>query len=177
MVLAHRFAYSTKFGPIPSGMSVLHRCDNRPCCNPDHLFLGTQADNVADMMHKKRNRQPKGSSQALSKITEAQAEEIRALRGQMTQADIGTLYGIAQCTVSKIQRGTSWVAEGASRRGHLKGRWPKGDDHGRSKLTQEKADQIRALKGQKTQAELSEMFGISPSVVSFIHTNRSWVRT
>ena len=53
-VLAHRFAWIRANGPIPDGMDVLHRCDNPPCCNPEHLFLGTRADNAKDMIAKGR---------------------------------------------------------------------------------------------------------------------------
>lgn len=52
--LAHRLAWTLKHGPIPDGLNVLHRCDNPPCCNTDHLFLGTQSDNGRDMAAKDR---------------------------------------------------------------------------------------------------------------------------
>ena len=55
---AHRYAYELWVGPIPTGMCVLHKCDNRGCCNPEHLFLGTQADNIHDMHRKGRG--PRG---------------------------------------------------------------------------------------------------------------------
>lgn len=55
-ILAHRHAYQLTYGPIPSGMDVCHRCDNPPCCRPDHLFLGTHAENMADMVAKGRAR-------------------------------------------------------------------------------------------------------------------------
>lgn len=51
---AHRLAWTFSNGPIPSGLLVLHRCDNPPCCNPKHLFVGTSADNTADMIAKGR---------------------------------------------------------------------------------------------------------------------------
>ena len=53
---AHRLVWELTYGPVPKGAGVCHTCDNPPCCNPDHLFLGTQKDNVADMLHKGRGR-------------------------------------------------------------------------------------------------------------------------
>lgn len=55
---AHRYAWELFRGPIPAGLNVLHRCDNRPCCNPAHLFLGTQKENIDDMHRKGRG--PRG---------------------------------------------------------------------------------------------------------------------
>ena len=55
---AHRVAWELTNGPIPKGLNVLHRCDNPVCVRPSHLFLGTQADNIADMVSKGRNRSP-----------------------------------------------------------------------------------------------------------------------
>jgi hypothetical protein len=58
---SHRAAWKLTHGPIPDGLQVLHRCDNPPCCNPAHLFLGTQQDNIADM-HKKGRYRKKGQA-------------------------------------------------------------------------------------------------------------------
>jgi len=75
---AHRVAWELHYGPIPQNMQVLHRCDNPPCCNPDHLFLGTQADNVADMIAKKRGRMPGlfGEATVQAKLSRKQARQI-----------------------------------------------------------------------------------------------------
>ncbi len=56
-IKAHRVSYEIYIGPIPSGMDICHRCDNPPCTNPSHLFPGTAADNMADMIQKGRQRQ------------------------------------------------------------------------------------------------------------------------
>jgi hypothetical protein len=56
---AHRLAWVLTFGPIPDGLQVLHRCDNPPCVNPYHLFLGTNGENINDRVAKGRSRQPR----------------------------------------------------------------------------------------------------------------------
>jgi hypothetical protein len=78
---AHRIAWILTNGPIPFGLWVLHRCDNRPCCRPDHLFLGTCADNVADMIAKGRHLttgRVRSHRQATAKLSEDQVAMIRS---------------------------------------------------------------------------------------------------
>lgn len=106
-VMAHRFAYELLVGPIPDGLFVLHRCDNPPCVNPDHLFLGTQKDNLDDMTQKGRRRwaDNRGSRNGNAKLSDAQVEEIRSLYPACTQQQIADRFGIGQTYVSALARG------------------------------------------------------------------------
>lgn len=103
-VIAPREAYRLGVGPIPSGLFVLHRCDNPPCVRPSHLFVGTQKDNAQDAI--KKGRFVRGSRNGGSKITEAQAVAIRVDR--RTQMEIAAAYGISQSNVSLIKLGKHW---------------------------------------------------------------------
>lgn len=107
--LAHRVSWQIHFGEIPDDLQVLHKCDNRRCVNPHHLFLGTNADNVADKMAKGRYSCGKGESHYGAKLTEAQVLEIRDLFAQgIARAEIGQRFGITQSHVSGIVLRKSW---------------------------------------------------------------------
>lgn len=110
--LAHRTIFEHMHGSIPSGLVVMHVCDNRRCVNPDHLRLGTQADNVQDMMQKCRHvsvGQP-GSSNPAAKLNERSVEEIRKLysNGGITMERIAKRFGVCQATVSTIVNYKRW---------------------------------------------------------------------
>lgn len=110
LVLAHRWAYEHFVGPIPEGLSVLHRCDNPPCVNPAHLWLGTKADNNADRSIKGRDAHPQGEQNGRSKLTEDDVREIRRRYSQGEyQRVIAADYGLGQTTVSGIVRSVSWA--------------------------------------------------------------------
>lgn len=111
-VLAHRLAYELAFGEIPDNEKVLHRCDNRACVNPEHLFIGSQADNVADMMAKGRKHTLSGESHPGAKLTQEQVEEIRRRykAGGITQAQLAKEYGVLQPAISAAIRGHTWKA-------------------------------------------------------------------
>ena len=116
VVLAHRFAMAERVGwPELEGKSVMHTCDNPPCINPDHLRIGTHAENMADMTAKGRrwmggrngndSNLARGAAHYLAKVT---AEQVTAIRADTRrQADIAADYGITQSTVSKIKRRTT----------------------------------------------------------------------
>lgn len=88
-------------------MFVCHRCDNPPCINPDHLFLGTNYDNVADKLKKGRHRTIRGSDRTDAKLTEADVLEIRAASG-ISQQKLAEKYGVHQVLISKIKKGERW---------------------------------------------------------------------
>ncbi len=104
---AHRVAYELMVGPIPEGLYVLHRCDNRLCINPTHLFLGTHQDNIADCVAK--GRQARGEKQGFSKLT---ADDIIAIRRRCqdgeSQRSIAEEFGVCQQSISNILRGVLW---------------------------------------------------------------------
>lgn len=108
---AHRASYEIHKGDIPAGVCVLHKCDNPKCVNPDHLFLGTKADNAADMNAKNRQARQKGSKHGRSKLTDLQVEEIRELHslGNYTQRYLGRLFGVSYQQVSRIVNNKRWI--------------------------------------------------------------------
>jgi len=114
--LAHRLAWELTYGPIQTGLCVCHRCDNPPCVNPSHLFLGTRADNMADSSRKGRSgarthpeRIPRGSRSGLAKLVESDIVEIRrALESGETCKAIAARYGVAKTTIDWIKRGQTW---------------------------------------------------------------------
>lgn len=106
---AHRSSYEVFCGPIPKGLNVCHSCDVPACINPSHLFLGTQQENMADMVRKKRRSKSNnisGSTHHQAKLTEAQIVEIRA--SPKKQRDIALEYGLAQSTVGAIRTRKTW---------------------------------------------------------------------
>ncbi|MGO4763838.1 HNH endonuclease signature motif containing protein [Cupriavidus campinensis] len=105
---AHRASYEIHKGPIPDGFCVLHACDNPQCVNPDHLSLGSLADNNADMRRKGRHAHAETSGHA--KITAAIAAHIRAEYKPYinTYRALGQQYGIAMETVRDIIKGYTW---------------------------------------------------------------------
>lgn len=107
---AHRASWDAAYGEVPAGMHVLHRCDNRLCIRPDHLFLGTNLDNVNDMMSK--GRQAAKERHPAARLTMAQVEEIRRRYTFRHPSDGGTAlaaeFGVSKSHVSGIIHNRFW---------------------------------------------------------------------
>lgn len=120
--MAHRLSWEHHRGPIPDGMNVCHRCDNPPCVNPDHLFLGTQADNLKDMTEKGRRAKPydrHGEKNPKATMTRETAELIRKLywtdrtrpkqkSAPYTSKALAARFGVTRNAVRAIARGVNW---------------------------------------------------------------------
>jgi len=92
----HRFVYTMVNGPIPPGICVCHSCDNPPCCNPKHLFLGTNKENSQDMVRKGRVNGPKGIRNRNARFTDEQIVEIKSkyIPHVVTAEQVGLEYGM-----------------------------------------------------------------------------------
>jgi hypothetical protein len=109
---AHRYSWELHFGEIPEGMYVLHKCDNRGCVNPEHLFLGTQKENIQDMVNK--GRAPinalRGTESPKAKLTADQVREIRKLYENPTYGfrKIAKMFGVSKHSISLIVKKESY---------------------------------------------------------------------
>jgi hypothetical protein len=106
-VMAHRLAFEIFKGPVPDGLCVCHRCDVPLCVNPEHLWLGTSADNNRDRMVKGRGGDLKGEGNGRSVLSEQEAAEV--LRSPLPQKALAEKYGVSISTISEIKRGRKWA--------------------------------------------------------------------
>src|SRR3990167_8959811 len=113
---AHRISWELHNGEIPKGLHVIHKCDNPPCVNPDHLWLGTHQDNMRDRSKKGRtsrhigNLDLGGEKHGSSKLKEKQVIEIRNLgkTGIYIQKELADLFGVHQTTINNILNNKYW---------------------------------------------------------------------
>lgn len=107
---AHRVSYMLHCEEIPDGMHVLHACDVRHCVNPQHLWLGTDADNQADKVKKGRDNPPRGERNHTSKLT---SEQVRQIKVRLARGDPGAPlareYGVSKHAVWSIKHGFTWA--------------------------------------------------------------------
>lgn len=173
---AHRVALELSGVDVPTGAHVLHSCDNPPCCNPTHLRIGSNTENIADM--RSRARDIKGSQSHLAKLTEADSVEIRRLyaSGTMLQREIALRFGVNQVQVSRAIRGKTWkhtvtkpwVAPD-------KKKSPRGRENARAKLTDEIVAEIRQRHAAgELQRELAVAFNVGQTTISRVVLHAGW---
>lgn len=135
-VYAHRYSYELAHGPLTAGMLACHTCDNRRCVRPDHLFAGTQKDNIQDAVRKRRMAhgdlhyarrrsllriatdpgaqtpvypQARGDAHGHSKLSATEVLQIRALASTMTQRELSVLFRVSQTAIQAILSRKYWT--------------------------------------------------------------------
>lgn len=134
IVRAHRFSWIAHNGPIPTGMVVCHRCDNRRCVNPSHLFLGDYADNNRDMHRKGRGHVFDGThilgvKNCNAKLDAEKVANIRQLLAAGAKGvDVARAFGVTPANVSSIRLGKTWPIHGVAQRAAQNQRTAEGCD-------------------------------------------------
>lgn len=105
--IAHRAVYTIAKGEIPAGLSLLHRCDNPPCCNPDHLFPGTQKQNCQDA--KAKGRHSHGTRNGISKLNDDAVRFIRSNAATITQTALAEMFGVRQSSIWVVIQRRAWA--------------------------------------------------------------------
>lgn len=105
---AHRVSWELHFGPIPLARFICHSCDNPPCVNPAHLWLGDNTANMRDMVQKGRHRYLRGEEHGRATLTNADILEIRRIGRSETQKEIAMRYGVSRSIISQILLRRVW---------------------------------------------------------------------
>lgn len=161
-VRSHRFSYEFYNGPIPEGILVCHSCDNPPCVNPTHLWLGTHQDNDQDKVMK--GRSTKGIKNATSKLTEGQVLEIINLSSIYTEEQIANMFGVASTIINRIKNGKNWT--------HITNIIDTGPKMIR--LTEVQVREIKKRVITETCVKIAKDFGVNAKTINNIKNRNTW---
>lgn len=167
---AHRLVYMLLVRGIPYGLYVLHKCDNRRCVNPEHLFLGTHRDNMRDMVEKHRHCHRERHNRA--KLTEQDVADIR--NSTEATGKLTARYGVSASAIHRVRTGKYWPDDTPPPTTWDDGK-RRGQQHPGTKLTNEDVAAIRArhAAGESTK-ELAAEYGMSYSGLSHMVSGRTW---
>lgn len=177
-VYAHRFAWELVNGPIPDGMYACHHCDNRKCCNLEHIFIGSPTDNAYDMIEKGRSvHVPNlGERNGNSKLTEKQVLDIRSPQyDDWSDRDVAERFGISRRLVCTIRNRSGWQHLDGSEDAPIGNRQPKGEQQKNAKLTENAVLEIRSGRFNGwTRTKIAKHFGVSRSVITNVINRKAW---
>lgn len=175
---AHRYSwlYHSKQDEIPKGMLVLHKCGERRCVNPDHLYLGDHRDNMNDM--KLHGNYHKGSAHAKAVLTERDVYNIRVLyaNGNITHRELGQMYGVHPAGISFICRGETWTHVGGPRKSRQRNSLKENrKPYSRRRFTAKQVKEIRRrYNAGEACPKLGEEFGVSHQSIVSIAKRRTY---
>ena len=168
---AHRFSWALHTGEIlPSKALICHECDNPRCVNPDHLFVGTPAENMRDKIKKGRHRVKRGEESPHAKLKEAEIMAIVADPRPYSQ--IAADYDVSASTIGDIKRRRSWKDLEIDHVAHHKRIGQRGEVQWSTHLTERDIREIRV--SELSGKELAEKFKVSASTICDIRKGRSW---
>lgn len=170
-IRGHRAAWLIYRGSIPDGIQVLHRCDNPPCVNPDHLFLGTHIDNARDKAAKGRAPGMRGESNPLSRITRAEAQSIATDNVRSIQ-EMAAQHGVSAAAISKIRSGKLWSGQIELSPDRGKRLRMRGAKNPNARITAKIAEAIRS--DGRPSREAAKAFGVSKATITSIRSGRTW---
>ncbi len=174
---AHRVSWQIHKDNIPNGLCVLHKCDNRKCVNPEHLFIGTHKENTNDMMKKDRGALKYGEKHPYAKLEEKDIKEIFNLSGLLSQREIAKKFNVSQGLIQRILKHKAWKSFTSSLQSMSKGGVgsnQKGSKASRAKLSEEQALYIFKMKGHKTRYELADKFDVAEVSIRKIWGKQTW---
>ena len=177
---AHRMAYmlANRLKDIEPGLFICHRCDNRLCVNPTHLFLGTAADNIADRVRK--GRSARGEKHPNAKLTQTQVEEIRSkyIAGEYTQKQLAAIYRVSESCINGAVKGKRYSSVIYGKRSFSKYNLydRRNENNPRAKLTWKQVREGRDKRANESAsvATLARCYGVAWATMRDILNGRCW---